>query len=85
MVANICGSVYYVLMVIIFAILGLAFGSVDHPTFEAVGWVLIVAAICMVPVVILFISQIIAGCKAFSQAEELPGGPKHAQTGNNAI
>lgn len=77
--------VYYLAMVILFAILGLSIGSVDHPTFQAVGWILVVVAICLVPVVVLFISQLVAGCKAFNQAQELPGGPLHTQTGTTAI
>ena len=81
-IANCCGLIYYLAMLIIFALLGLAIGGVNnHPAFQAARAILIIVAACFIPIVILFISQIVAGCKAFTQAEELPGGPRSYKAG----
>jgi len=86
MIANCCGAFYYLSMVVLFAFMGFAIGQVDHPAFKGAKAVLIIVAACLTPIVVLFTSQIIAGCKAFTQAHELPGGPRsHVAYGETGL
>ena len=64
MFANGFGSLFYSLIIVVFFYIGLALGTVEHPTFKAVSTVFIVAACILITVLLLLISQMVAGCKA---------------------
>lgn len=83
--SNSCGAAYYILMAMIFTIMGIGIGTVENPLFKLARMFFAIIAVCFIPMIILFISQIKAGCKALKQVEELPGGPRHTQTGGTLV
>jgi hypothetical protein len=83
MVANGCGTALYTFVVLIFYWIGFAIGSVNlgSGSFSdsARGFFLILGS-CFIPVVLIFVSQLVAACPALKQCEDLNGGNGSVRT-----
>jgi hypothetical protein len=74
MVANGCGATLYGLLMLACFYLGFNIGGINHPAFTAAGTIFIFVGLIFLPIVLVFVSQLVAGCPALKQCEDLRGG-----------